>query len=239
VITLALDAATARCSVALEADGVVLGRHLDGPRRHTREVLGLVAALLREVGAAPGDIGRVLTGDGPGSFTGLRVAAAVAKGLCWGRPGVTWGTAPSLLLRAAAHVPAGGGTVLALADALRGELYAGWWRIADGQVVALGGHPRAVHPVALGDIPVDRVVGTIPDAVVAAVRKATGCEPILGDEALPDARQLLRLDRWSGGVIPVADPAAWQPTYGRPAEAQAVWERTHGRPLPDPTYHAG
>ena len=239
MIRLALDAASSRCTVALEAGGAIRARHLDGPRRHTREVLGLVEDLLGEIGGGPRDITRVLTGDGPGSFTGLRVAAAVAKALCWNRPEVRWATAPSLLIRAAGHVPPSGGTALALSDALRGDLYAGEWRFSTGEVEAIGGPVRTLRPEELAGHRAEVVVGTIPDGLLAAVRAATGREPITGDVALPDARALLALDGRPGGVVEVTDPSSWQPLYGRPAEAQAVWERTHGRALPDPSYHAG
>jgi tRNA threonylcarbamoyladenosine biosynthesis protein TsaB len=199
-------------------------------------VLALANEVLGELGAGPADLGRVLTGDGPGSFTGLRVAAAVAKALAWRRPELVWRTAPSLLIRAMGHAPDGGGTVLALSDALRGELYAGCWRLAAGRVERVGGAPRTVSPGQLGQyLPVDVVVGSFPERLRDDVVLATGREPITGEAALPDARRLLDLDGWSGGTEPVVDTDRWQPTYGRPAEAQAVWERKHGRPLPDPS----
>ena len=240
MITLALDSATERLTLAASDGTTVVTRHLDRPRRHAREVLALAGELLGEIGAVPRDVHRVLSGDGPGSFTGLRVASAVAKALAWGRDEVEWRVAPSLLVRAAGHVPEGGGTVLALSDALRGELYAGCWRFTSGRVDPVGDPPRTVTPEALAEyVAVDAVVGGVPERLRAAVREATGREPIVAEAALPDARRLLDLDQLHGGTVAVADPARWQPTYGRPAEAQAVWERTHGRPLPDPVRDAG
>jgi tRNA threonylcarbamoyladenosine biosynthesis protein TsaB len=230
MITLAFDTATDRCTVAATDGERVTHAHLDGSRRHAAAILGMIDGVLAELDAGPPEIGRVITGDGPGSFTGLRVAAAVAKALTWQRA-IEWQVASSLLVRAAAHAPAGGGVVLALSDALRGELYAGYWRIDGTDVVQLGMAPRALRPDAL--VPgVDVVVGTIPSALVAAVTQATGCEPIIGETALPDARTLLALALLRGGTTIVADPASWQPEYGRPAETQAVWERNHGRNLP-------
>ncbi len=239
MITLALDTATARLTLAVSDGDRVASRSLEGPRRHAAQVLALADSALTELGARVGDVGAVLTGDGPGSFTGLRVSAAVAKALTWQRPQVMWRTAPSLMIRAAAHAPRGGGTVLALADALRGELYAGAWRFKPGCVVQLTTPLRALSPEALGDVgTVDVVIGSIPERLVEQVRLATGREPVRDERALPEATWLLRLDQLDGGTSPVADPAAWQPEYGRPAEAQAVWERKHGRPLPDSTHHA-
>lgn len=234
MITLAIDSATDRCTVAATDGSRVVERHLDGARRHAAMILTLTDALLAELAARPCDVQRILTADGPGSFTGLRVSAAVAKGLAWvGR--VEWRTAPSLLIRAMGHLPAGGGTVLALSDALRGDLYAGCWQIGAGKVSLVGEPPRARPPVSLAYCgPVDVVVGTVPEALRGAVEEATGGRLIGGAESLPSARHLFLLDEHLGGTTPVIDAASWEPEYGRPAEAQAVWERRHGRPLPSP-----
>ena len=43
----------------------------------------------------------------------------------------------------------------------------------------------------------------------------------------------------TGGARRVADPLAWEPDYGRPAEAQALWEARHGRTLPHPSGGGG
>jgi tRNA threonylcarbamoyladenosine biosynthesis protein TsaB len=232
MITVAFDAATARCTVAATDGSRIAQRHIDGPRQHAAAIVTLLGDVIAELGAAPPEIGLVLTGDGPGSFTGLRVVAAVAKALVWHRP-VAWHTAPSLLIRAAGHAPGGGGTVLALSNALRGELFAGCWRFDGAAVSAPMGAPRAMRP---GDLTgfgrVDIVVGSVPPDLVQAVEAATGARLVGGDDALPDAIALLALDRLTGGTSVVADPAAWQPAYGRLAEAQVVWERAHGQPLP-------
>lgn len=234
MITLALDTATDRCTVAATDGTRVAERHLDGARQHARSVLGLTDELLAELGASPRDIGRMITADGPGSFTGLRVAASVGKGLAWAGQ-IEWHVAPSLLVRAAAHVPTAGGVVLALSDALRGDLYAGCWRFIEGRVERVGDAPRARTPASLAEFgSVDVMVGSVPEPLRDAVETATGRSLIGGEAALPTARALLRLDGLVGGTVRVVDVAAWEPEYGRPAEAQAVWERKHGRPLPSP-----
>lgn len=232
MITLAFDTTTDRCTVAATDGERTAVRMIDGARRHAAAILSLIDATLAELDAAPTAIGQVITGDGPGSFTGLRVAASVAKALTWKRS-AEWRTAPSLLVRAAAHATAGSTTVLALSDALRGELYAGCWEFTAAGVIARGVAPRAMQPEALAAFgSIDVVVGTIPAPLLDRVRSATGREPIGGEAALPDARLLLHLATLPGGTTLVADPATWQPDYGRPAEAQAVWERTHGKELP-------
>ena len=237
MITLAIDTATARATVALGEGDRSVEAHLDGARRHTRETLGMIDRLLRDWGATPADITRVLSGDGPGSFTGLRVSAAIAKALLWQRPEVEWWVAPSLLIQAWPRLAVAGEPVIAVADALRGELYAGcWWRDGEGLhgpgVSAAATAPRALatarRPAA--------VVGVFPEALTDAIVAATGQRP---EPSWPDARSLLALEHVPGGLTRVSDPDGWQPTYGRPAEAQVVWEQKHGRALPDSTYRAG
>ena len=234
MITLAFDTASDRCTVAATDGHRVAHRQLDGARGHATAILSLLDEVLSEVAATPRDVSLLLTGDGPGSFTGLRVSSTVAKALAWGRRGITWRTAPSLLVRAAAHAAVEGSTVLALSDALRGEVYAGCWRFRAGGLVASGPSPRAVAPEQLASLfgPVDVVVGTVPEALHPLITLATGRSITGGETALPDARTLLTLVAIDGVTTLVADAASWEPVYGRPAEAQAVWERTHGRPLP-------
>jgi tRNA threonylcarbamoyladenosine biosynthesis protein TsaB len=233
VITLAFDTATDRCTVAA-TDGVrVAHRTVDGARQHASAILDLAGEVLHQVGGTAATLTTIVTADGPGSFTGLRVSGAVAKALTWRRPAVRWFTAPSLLVRAMPHVPAGGGVVLALSDALRGELYAAAWRIDSSAIVRIGAAPRAMLPEALEQFgEVDVVVGSIPIALVPNVLAVTGRAPITGLASLSDARALLSLLAHDTVITLVVDPASWEPDYGRPAEAQAVWERTHGTALP-------
>ncbi len=235
MITVAFDTATDRCTVAAARGDQVAHRSLDGARQHATAIFTLLSEVLDDLGGTRQQIGRVLSADGPGSFTGLRVGATVAQALCWRRD-VVWEVAPSLLIRAWGAMPLEGGVVLALSDALRGQLYAGCWQLHP----VTGVHPvaesaiRTCVPADLVRLPrADRVVGSIPEAVRAAVLAATGTSLREGEAALPDARHLLSLASVPGGTRRVIDPVGWEPTYGRPAEAQVVWEQRHGRPLPD------
>lgn len=210
---LALDTATACASVAVGttlADAVE--ESLEGARQHARALIPMVTRVLAGRGLTLDRLEGVLIADGPGSFTGLRVAAAFAKGLADTR-GLPLRTAPSLLLRAAA-VATDGDCVLATADALRGDQYAGAWRFSAGAVETLLA-PTVVRADAVASL-------------------AGSLDARLAGPAPPRAAWLLELVARKGGTVAVTNVQSWEPVYGRPAEAQAKWEREHGRTLPDP-----
>jgi tRNA threonylcarbamoyladenosine biosynthesis protein TsaB len=223
---LALDTATDRASLAVGRPGEILARGtIVGARRHASQLLPALERCLSAAGMDRDGIEGIVLADGPGSFTGLRVGAAAAKALVRTRPVPLW-TAPSLLVCAAA-VHAAGGTVLAVSNALRGELFAAAYTFPAGAVNSRLA-PTVLTPVALGS----RLAR--PDHIVGPAAAMLGAEP-----TWPDAADLLWLVGLAGGVVRAADPARWEPFYGRPAEAQAQWERTHGRPLADPPRAAG
>jgi tRNA threonylcarbamoyladenosine biosynthesis protein TsaB len=238
-IRLAIESATDLLSVAAARTGEpVVSATLPGSRRHASAMLSLIEQVLRPLGAGPSDLSLVAVSDGPGSFTGLRVGIAAAKALALGG-GIPLWTAPSLLVRAVG-VGLPGDRILALSSALRGEVYAGAWQLRpEGGIVELLA-PRTVGPEGLDDLPpVDRVVGDGPDRLLADLASRTGVPVIGGPAGWPSAEGLLRLIELRGGGRLIEDPAVWEPTYGRPAEAQAKWERAHGRPLPDSTHRPG
>lgn len=77
MLTLAFDTATEVATSALVDEGEVLGERVSS----TRALLEDVDALLRQGGAHPGDLGALAVGIGPGSFTGVRIGLAAARGL--------------------------------------------------------------------------------------------------------------------------------------------------------------
>lgn len=81
---LALETSTEICSVALWRDGVVSERVLPSGGGHSERVLPFVAELLSELKLQLHDLAAVAYGEGPGAFTGLRLACGVAQGLAFG-----------------------------------------------------------------------------------------------------------------------------------------------------------
>ena len=176
-----------------------------------------MGALLAECGLAPADLAAVACGAGPGSFTSLRIAASLAKGIAHGT-GIPLFAVPSLLL-ATGDSPAGDYVVHS--DAMRGERFAQRVRVDErGRVFAEGAVQRipgsGLRAFAKGVALIS--VGTPPDADLADL------------VVTPAASAVVRIGDWAS-CGPVA-LNAWEPDYGRLAEAQVVWERSHGHPLP-------
>ncbi|HEV7367028.1 MAG TPA: tRNA (adenosine(37)-N6)-threonylcarbamoyltransferase complex dimerization subunit type 1 TsaB [Gemmatimonadales bacterium] len=230
---LALDTATDRASLALGLPGAEpLEESIGGARRHAAALLPAVQRLLQRAGASLDDLRGIVLSDGPGSFTGLRVGVSVAKALVQARSLPLW-TAPSLLVRAAG-VARGGELVLAVANALRGEVYAAAYRfLPEGIQTELIPSVRRPEELAESGLHPTTVVGEAPAEIVAILEHWVGKQIIGPPEGSPRAARLLDLLGQRGGARQVQAVREWEPVYGRPAEAQARWESAHGRPLPD------
>ncbi len=197
-LLLALDTATDRPSLALGSSAAP-GDDLLVPTRSdlSREIDRLAAELLRRRRLAVSDLAGVVVADGPGSFTGLRIGIAFAKGLCRAHA-LPLFTAPSLL-GAAFHASGGSGTVVAEYDALRGDVFRAAYRFEK-----------------------DRIVVLLPPAVVSAGAPVGIPEVHLRvGEGHASAAALLMLAARPGALTAIHDSAAWEPVYGRLAEAEA------------------
>ncbi|HEX6645178.1 MAG TPA: tRNA (adenosine(37)-N6)-threonylcarbamoyltransferase complex dimerization subunit type 1 TsaB, partial [Gemmatimonadales bacterium] len=161
---LALDTATDRATVAVGRDReTALEAHLDGARRHASAALPMLQRLLDERGMTLADLRGIVIADGPGSFTGLRVGAAIAKALAHSR-GVPVFSAPSLMARALAASAGKAEPVVVTSNALRGDVYAAVYRFRPAAVETL----VAPRVVAAGEL--DTIVPR--NAIVSGDRPA-------------------------------------------------------------------
>ena len=139
---LAIETATEACSVAVWDEGELRERFEIAPRRHAELVLPWADALLAEAGVAKSQLDAIAVGRGPGAFTGVRLAIALAQGiaLALDRPVVPVSTLAALAMRGE------GDRVLAAIDARMGEIYLGAFaRDGEGLVEALA-EERLLRP---------------------------------------------------------------------------------------------
>jgi tRNA threonylcarbamoyladenosine biosynthesis protein TsaB len=145
---LALDTSTEHCSVALWRDGVVHERAVRAGQSHSEMLTGMVDAVLSEGGLRLAMLDGIAYGQGPGSFTGLRIACAVAQGLAF--PGnIPLAGIGTLHALAAA---CGASKVLCCLDARMQEIYhAAYVREGDAYVEVSA--PQVCAPGAAPELP--------------------------------------------------------------------------------------
>lgn len=202
--TLVIDTATAACSIALIEDGAVIARAHDiVGRGHAERLVPMIAAL-----PGGGRAGRILVDVGPGSFTGLRVGIAAARGLALGWGATVAGYSSLALIAARAFADRAGG---APDD--------------DLAVVIEGGHGEVfMQSFAPGPAPLADLASLRPEA--AAIALAGGAaignglrwlhaidpaQPL--HDALPDAADVVLLPPALCALPP-------RPIYGRAPDAK-------------------
>ena len=128
---LAFEPTGSACSVALVGGGEVLELTRIAPRRHNALVLGMADAVLAAAGLAARDLEAVAFSAGPGSFTGVRIGAAVAQGIALGGdvPVIRVPTSEVAAEQVRRRASAAGGVVVARA-ARTGWVYAARYRFA-------------------------------------------------------------------------------------------------------------
>lgn len=141
---LALETSTEACSAALWADGAVFERfEVNG--QHSDRILLMVHEVLAEAGLALTQLDAIAFGRGPGSFTGLRIAAGVAQGLAFGADLPVAPVSSLAALAQGVEAP----KVLAAFDARMHQVYWGaYTRNAQGNV-ELCGEERVLAPAAV------------------------------------------------------------------------------------------
>ena len=219
MITLALDASTYNGDVALLDEDRVLAEETAAMKgRESEQLMPAVATVLARAGLNLGDVDRIVCGGGPGSFTSLRIAGGIAKGLASGLC-LPLFAAPSLAL-----VVAGGATqpgrYLGAIDALRGQFYVALYDVDEARRI------DEIQPARL--VATDDVTAV---ATECRARVVSPTEFVDGLRSRPRAAGVARIEGVLGSRGPV-DVRSWEPDYGRLAEAQVKWESTHGRPLP-------
>lgn len=192
MIILALDTANAQCTATLMDAAVTRASRSEMlGRGHAERLAPMVAEVLNEADISPNDIDKISVCTGPGSFTGLRVALAFAKGFALPHNIPVVGLS-ALEVWAAEADPHNQQSVIAIADVRRGELC--WAHRKDGVMIT----------------------GAVTEPADLARAKITALAPdIIVEDAVTSGETLARLAR---NITPDTHPAA--PLYSRPPDAK-------------------
>lgn len=210
---LAFETATEACSVALLIDGQVCERFEFAPRRHAELSLPWAQQLLAEAGIAKSQLDAIAVGRGPGAFTGVRLAIALAQGiaLALDRPVLPVSTLAALAM------PAQGDRILAAIDARMGEVYLGAFARQQGELVALANEVVAKPDAA--EIPEGygwHGVGTGFAAAGSALQARLHAQLAMIDAgALPHAADVARLAAFAFARGEAVAPDRIEPAYLR------------------------
>jgi len=246
---LALETSSSRCGVALLRAAAgrvdVSVREHEGSQEHAERLLPMAQELLEEAGLAPDALGAVAFGQGPGGFTGLRVACGVAQGMALALD-IPVVPVVSHLAVAAQAAPGPGQAVVVALDARMNEVYlaayrraaagehAGGWvelqapmLIAAAEVAPWTAHHLPRWSEAAGR-PLDVLrAGDAWDAYAADMAVPAGWARA-GAALRPDAASVARLalESWRRGeTVP---PEAAAPLYVRDKVAFTTAERMQG-----------
>ena len=133
---LAFESSAKAASAALLHDGQLLGEYYqNNGQTHSRTLLKLAEDLLENCGVQTGQLDAVAVASGPGSFTGLRIGIAAAKGLAWGREIPCIGV--STLESMARCVEAENAVIVAAMDARREQVYNAVFDVSEGKMTRI------------------------------------------------------------------------------------------------------
>lgn len=215
---LGIDTSTLHASVAVVSDGDALAERESDVRTHSERIIALVDEVLGEVGCQIADLEGIAVGAGPGSFTGLRIGMATAKGLCYAAGKPLWAVSSlAALALAASRVADPGALLVPVLDARRKEVFVGYFR----------GGPRGLESIAPEAVMApSQVAGAVAaagdnavlfgDGVALYRDKLAGAGALLDAPLRPAAADVARL----AATADPADLAAVAPVYIRKSEAE-------------------
>ncbi len=220
---LALDTSTPVGSVAVaEGDEVVARAELTRQAAHASGLVPAVDRVLNAAGIHRGELDGIVVGEGPGSFTGVRVAAATAKGLSAALGCPLWAVSS---LAAAALAADRAAVRYVLFDARAERVYGACYGVGSALVQTLvPPHAAELRDLLAADVPAGAVFfGDGADRHRALIEGA-GFEvaPDAGASSLADG--LIRYLARNPGCPPVADVASWEPEYVRVSGAERLWK---------------
>jgi len=143
---LALDTATEACSAALWLDGEIISRFALTPREHAHRIIPMIDEVLGEAGLSLKELEAIAFGRGPGSFTGVRIAASLTQGAAYGAGLPVIPVSTLATLAQAAIEEQGAERILPAIDARMQEVYWAEYRRNDHGLAELIAEELVIPP---------------------------------------------------------------------------------------------
>lgn len=220
----ALDTSTLVASVAVVDDATVLARRDSDVDTHSDNLLVLIDEACKAAGVRVGELDAIAVGLGPGSFTGLRIGMATAKGIAYagGKPLYGVSSLAALALDLAAETDDASAVLVPALDARRGEVFAGFYQRRDSALHslasecvlapgALAGHLAEIAPEGA---PI--VIGG--DAVERYAEELSTLGRVVSGVLTPAATRVAEVCLQAESRVDILVTGA--PVYIRPSEAE-------------------
>lgn len=187
---LALDTSLAACSVALWRDGTVAAAEsMPMAKGQAEALVPLIQRICDDAGTALSDVDVIGVTRGPGTFTGIRIGLATARGLALANGCPVIGVSTLVAIAATAALPAEPGNILVVQDARRGDVYV---EVIDG-TSGTGGGPMVLPLDDLADAFSARPLRLVGSGATLAAERLLGEVTVAADTVLPDPAHIARL----------------------------------------------
>lgn len=217
---LGIDTSTPRAAVAAVAGGRLLSERVSEVRTHSERLLTLIDEVLGEAGVSLAELEGIAVGAGPGSFTGLRIGMATAKGLCFASGKPMWAVSSLAALALAAAHEHPGALLIPVLDARRKEVFVGAYVRGEAGLEAAA--PEAVMaPAGVADFvrSIETEAGApllFGDGALLYRERVAAAGTVLEAPAHPSAADVARL----ASLAAPASLATACPVYIRKSEAE-------------------
>ena len=222
---LALDAATEACSVALQINNEIISLYEVAPQQHSQKLLPFVDQVLAQAGIKLNQLDAIAFGQGPGSFTGVRIGVAITQGLAFGADLPTIGVSNLAVMAQQAIIQLNAQQVVAAIDARMSEVYLASFDNLNGIAIASSAE-SVIKPELIEVTPLPQAIAVGTGWQTYKNELLEKFQSQLSDISLPNAEFMLPLaiDAFHKGELKEAEAA--QPNYVRD---EVSWKKLPGR----------
>ena len=232
---LAIDASTEACSVALlvetsKTESKIFQAFELCPQSHSVVLLPMIDRILKRANCQLSDLDGLAFGQGPGSFTGVRIGVGVAQGLAFSAEIPVVGVSTLQAMAQQAYEKYQQKSVIAAVDARMSEVYAGYYQVNENGIMSAVVDETVLPPAALGEYLSEHTKGSYGVGTGWEVYKEA-LSPLLKNQSTPDilypdAQSMLTIAQVEFAAGRAVSAEFAQPVYVRDTVS---WKKLPGR----------